>query len=495
MVELVNRARLDPLAEAARLSIDLNEGLAPDTLDGSVRQPLAGNVILGLAADDHSDWMLSTNTFSHQGADGSSPKIRMELAGYTFSSPWASGENIAWTGTTGVLDRDAAVFRQHDSLFRSSGHRENILNDTFREVGIGQSVGPFTYDGTVYSTSMITQNFAKSGASVFLTGVAFADTNENMFYDIGEALPGVGYAIGAAAAVSAAAGGYAVALASSGVETVRVSHPEGQTDVTVDFSRGNVKLDFVAGDVPMLQTSASAELLEPVDGQSVQTLQGLGAQGLRLAGNSQANTLRGTDGQDTLIGGAGDDFIFGGSGETDLRDVILAGAGNDNVRGGHGNDELRGDVGDDTIEGGFGVDLVIGGAGDDVLTGNAWSDQLFGGDGNDFLNGGFGFDRLNGGAGTDMFFHLGIPDHGSDWIQDFAAAEGDMLVYGGGAGAASVADFLVQEANTAHAGQADINELFVRHIPTGNILWALIDGAVEDEVNLMISGEVFNLLA
>lgn len=494
MVELVNRARLDPLSEAARFSMDLNEGLDPGTLDGAARQPLAGNLILGASADDHSEWMLNTNTFSHDGVNGTSSKQRMELAGYTFSSPWASGENIAWTGTTGVLDQDAALIRQHENLFRSSGHRENILNDGFRELGVGQDVGPFTSRGTTYNTSMVTQNFAKSGEPVFLTGVAYADGNGSRFYDIGEALSGVGFSIGATTAQSAPAGGYALSLVSSGVETVRVSHPGGDTDVTVDFSRGNVKLDFVAGDMPLLMTSADTVLIDAVDAESVQALHGLGAQGLRLTGNSQDNSLQGTDGQDTLSGGDGDDFIFGGSGAGDLRDIIYAGAGNDSVRGGHGNDELRGDVGNDTMEGGFGVDLLIGGDGDDVLTGSAWSDQIFGGNGDDFLNGGFGFDRLNGGAGSDRFYHLGVSDHGSDWIQDFDAAEGDVLVYGGGAGAATADDFLVQQANTPNAGQAGIDEIFIRHVPSGNILWALIDGAAQSEINIAISGEVFDLL-
>ena len=69
---------------------------------------------------------------------------------------------------------------------------------------------------------------------------------------------------------------------------------------------------------------------------------------------------------------------------------------------------------------------VIGGVGDDVLTGSALSDEIFGGDGNDFVNGGFGHDRVNGGDDGDRFFHIGVADHGSDWIQDYDAAEGDV---------------------------------------------------------------------
>ncbi|MEP3634400.1 MAG: calcium-binding protein, partial [Shimia thalassica] len=136
----------------------------------------------------------------------------------------------------------------------------------------------------------------------------------------------------------------------------------------------------------------------------------------RLVGSVLDDTLNGGDGSDTLIGDASHDILIGGETEYDLRDVIYAGAGNDRVDGGYGNDELRGDAGNDTIAGGFGADTVIGGTGHDTLTGSAFADQMFGGDGDDFVNGGFGHDLLNGGAGADRFYHIGIADHGSDWV-------------------------------------------------------------------------------
>ena len=46
MLELVNRARLDPLSEAKRLGIDLNKNLAPGTLNGTPRAVLAPNDLL-----------------------------------------------------------------------------------------------------------------------------------------------------------------------------------------------------------------------------------------------------------------------------------------------------------------------------------------------------------------------------------------------------------------------------------------------------------------
>ncbi|MEQ9696167.1 hypothetical protein WNE31_18405, partial [Shimia sp. SDUM112013] len=119
---------------------------------------------------------------------------------------------------------------------------------------------------------------------------------------------------------------------------------------------------------------------------------------------------------------------------------------------------------------------------DDVLTGSAFGDVIFGGDGNDFINGGFGHDRVNGGAGADRFFHVGVPGHGSDWIQDYNAAEGDVLFFGNGAATAS--QFQINTADTANAGADGISESFVIYRPTGQIMWALVDGDAQTSINL-----------
>lgn len=167
-----------------------------------------------------------------------------------------------------------------------------------------------------------------------------------------------------------------------------------------------------------------------------------------LAGGLGDDTIRGLNGADTLIGNAGDDMIYGGANSADLRDVIFGGDGNDTIEGGYGNDELRGDAGNDSVSGGYGADTVIGGDGNDVLSGGTYGDVVFGSTGDDFINGGFGFDRLNGGAGADKFYHLGVSGHGSDWIQDYKAADGDVLMFGG-PNTTQASDFLVQRANTA----------------------------------------------
>ncbi|MDO6485155.1 calcium-binding protein [Shimia thalassica] len=217
-----------------------------------------------------------------------------------------------------------------------------------------------------------------------------------------------------------------------------------------------------------------------------------------LNGGEGADSLLGGSGRDTLNGESGNDTLIGGDNEDDLRDVIYGGAGNDLIDGGYGNDELRGDAGNDTIAGGFGADTVIGGTGNDTLTGSAFADQIFGGDGDDFVNGGFGHDLLNGGSGADRFYHIGIFDHGSDWVQDYSAAEGDILHFGNSS--ATRSQFQVNTTHTATAagersGEDSVEEAFVIYRPTEQIIWALVDGGGESSINLQIGGEVFDLLA
>ncbi|MCV2891237.1 Calx-beta domain-containing protein [Ruegeria aquimaris] len=227
------------------------------------------------------------------------------------------------------------------------------------------------------------------------------------------------------------------------------------------------------------------------------TLLGLGAND-RLAGEAGNDNLDGGLGADTLNGGDGDDTIIGGPAADDLRDVIYAGEGNDSVDAGAGNDLVFGQGGNDTIAGGFGVDELQGQDGDDVITGSAFSDLVFGGAGDDFVNGGFGSDRINGGSGADKFFHVGVEGHGSDWLQDYSAADGDVLLFG--IASATREQFQVNFAHTENAegersGNDAVMEAFVIYRPTGQIMWALVDGAGQSSINLQIGADVYDLLA
>ena len=263
------------------------------------------------------------------------------------------------------------------------------------------------------------------------------------------------------------------------------------TDAASSFVAGLAGNDTIIGNYgnEVLAGNKGSDILAANGANTV--LQG-GQGSDRLRGSGFADELFGGDGADTIFGAQGDDFIFGGDTSNDKRDLVYGGGGNDRIDGGHGNDELRGDAGNDTIAGGFGADTILGGNGDDVLTGSSFSDRIIGGQGKDFINGGFGFDRLVGGSDADQFFHVGVRGHGSDWVQDYDSAEGDVLRTG--IARSSASDYLVRFADTG-AGDASAAEAFVSYRPTGQILWVLIDGAAQDEINLQIGGQVYDLLA
>jgi serralysin len=124
-------------------------------------QPLAFNGYINDAADRHSQWMIDSESFSHTGAGGSNAATRMTSAGYKFTGSWAWGENIAWRSQAAPVGYQDEVNIMHKGLMNSAGHRANILNGNFREIGIGIEVGDFKG----YQSAVATQNFAKSGTS------------------------------------------------------------------------------------------------------------------------------------------------------------------------------------------------------------------------------------------------------------------------------------------------------------------------------------------
>ena len=89
-------------------------------------QPLTLNSQLADAAQDHSDNMATDDFFSHTGADGSNVASRVQDSGYQYSTV---GENIAAGQTTA-----AEVV---EGWMNSPGHRANILNANYTEIGIG----------------------------------------------------------------------------------------------------------------------------------------------------------------------------------------------------------------------------------------------------------------------------------------------------------------------------------------------------------------------
>lgn len=251
MLELINRARANPGAEAARLGIDLNAGLPPGTIADTPKPPLAFHALLIQAARVHSQWMLDQDVFDHYGAGGSDPGDRMTAAGYPFQGGWQWGENIAWKGTTGSPDLTAFTVANYEGLFRSPGHRKNLLDAGFDEIGLGVLQGVFTKQDATYNAVMVTQNLARSDGTPgpLLLGVVYRDSNGNAVYDVGEGVAGVTVRPerGAYYAVTSSSGGYAIPFsADAGLLRVTASGGALVSPITRSVTLGghNVKLDF-----------------------------------------------------------------------------------------------------------------------------------------------------------------------------------------------------------------------------------------------------------
>ncbi|MGW5345251.1 sigma-70 family RNA polymerase sigma factor [Streptomyces sp. HUAS TT3] len=88
--------------------------------------PLRDDAQLRSAAQAHSDDMAGRNFFAHTSPDGSDPGDRTTAAGYRWST---YGENIA----KGQQTPESVM----DSWMNSAGHRANILNCSFKDIGVG----------------------------------------------------------------------------------------------------------------------------------------------------------------------------------------------------------------------------------------------------------------------------------------------------------------------------------------------------------------------
>ncbi|WP_271897420.1 cadherin-like domain-containing protein [Candidatus Phyllobacterium onerii] len=182
----------------------------------------------------------------------------------------------------------------------------------------------------------------------------------------------------------------------------------------------------------------------------------------RLDGGGGSDVIFGQAGADVLDGGLGDDFLSGGSGKDDVDggagkdtiaadtdqaddvydggadvdtldytavlygstidldqgtatsdeighdaisnfEILLAGAGQDDIQGSDAAEEIHGNGGDDVIDGGGGADIVSGGEGNDRLADGSGQDSLSGGAGNDTVTAALDIvdDAYDGGEGID----------------------------------------------------------------------------------------------
>src|SRR4051812_29400845 len=153
-LELINRARANPTAEGLRLATTTDSDVVAAYSYFGVNlvlmqaqfalippaPPLSMNATLLTAARAHSQNMLDNNYQGHNGPDGS---ITTRLSAYTTgANGWSIGENVyaycksVWYGHAG-FEVDWGGSALTGGMQSPPGHRQNIHNPDFREIGVG----------------------------------------------------------------------------------------------------------------------------------------------------------------------------------------------------------------------------------------------------------------------------------------------------------------------------------------------------------------------
>lgn len=139
------------LAYATDMSIS---GLLQETNEERAGGGLAGlslNALLNQAAQAKADDMAARDYWSHNTPEGNPPWVFFVNAGYNYQ---AAGENLAY----GFLSSTEAVV----GWMNSPGHKANILNGSYKEVGFGianssnyQGTGPETIVVAMYGSPKV----------------------------------------------------------------------------------------------------------------------------------------------------------------------------------------------------------------------------------------------------------------------------------------------------------------------------------------------------
>ncbi|WP_272478015.1 CAP domain-containing protein [Baekduia alba] len=93
---------------------------------------LSESSTLDRAADGYAADMVDRRFFDHVSPGGGTMMDRIKAAGWVATGSWSAGENIAWG--SGSLATPASIV---DGWMHSAGHRANILNGSFGQIGIG----------------------------------------------------------------------------------------------------------------------------------------------------------------------------------------------------------------------------------------------------------------------------------------------------------------------------------------------------------------------
>ncbi|WP_406660212.1 CAP domain-containing protein [Methanolobus sp. ZRKC3] len=238
----------------------INDARSQNGLD-----PLRFNPLLNEVASEHSKEMIEMDYFSHDSYDGTGFAQRILDSGYVMTY---AGENIA-------MRYPPSVQIAHDGLMNSPGHRANILNPNYNEIGIGIWVGGYL---SYPNTAMYTQDFGWSNSVTpvlvledsYPSGELVSSSSSSQIFSVGMNLPSdvSWYLDGAMVRVEndVVSSSYEPNVQSTGTHSVEVSVTDSQESVSRSWtwtveSEESVKGDFDGdGAVGIIDFSAFAKV-------------------------------------------------------------------------------------------------------------------------------------------------------------------------------------------------------------------------------------------
>lgn len=119
---------------------------------------LSADAGLGRIAVDFAGQLASQRFFSHVSPSGQTLQDRLASVGYVFD---AAGENLAWAGGTSATPAQIV-----SAWMNSAGHRANILDRGYREIGIGFATDGAAGGSTIYVTEFGTPQSQRASAPV-----------------------------------------------------------------------------------------------------------------------------------------------------------------------------------------------------------------------------------------------------------------------------------------------------------------------------------------
>jgi hypothetical protein len=281
------------------------------------------NEELTVTGEFHSLDMAKNNYFEHTGLDGSLPWDRAKRVGFESR---LMAENIA----AGQYSPESVV----QAWIASEGHRKNLINPNFTEMGLGY-YKPAEDGVTSRYDHYWTQLFGSSDrqAATYLTSP------------------------------------FAVAPAPIPTPApAPIPTPAPASTTTTDNS--TPKLSITPSESNVLISERPKGLSSDMEPALDNVLRNSPENDSSNEPSDEDDMLMGTRGNDTLMGKGGDDTLMG----LGKRDRLMGGSGSDMLNGGGGRDRLAGDEGNDELIGGGGRDRLVGGAGDDLLTGGGARD-------------------------------------------------------------------------------------------------------------------------